>query len=69
MPDSTFPQYISKTSQIRQNRAAGKYAKSTLNNGGLIPNIFSPDEGNGGQRGVGFIPLAFAFQGEPLMVK
>lgn len=31
--------------------------------------MFRPVEGNEGQRRVGFILLAFALQGEPLMVK
>lgn len=48
---------------------AGKYAKSRVNDDGLVVNVFSPAEVNEGQRGVGFIPLAFALQGEPLIVK
>lgn len=69
IPGSTFPQCISQTTHIRHKRTTGKYAKSTLNNDGLVANVFSAFEGNEGQRGVGFIPLAFALQGEPLMVK
>lgn len=62
-------QDISLTIQIRHKRTTGKYAKSTLNDESLVTNDFSPAEANEGQRGVGFIPLAFALQGEPLMVK
>lgn len=53
----------------RHKRATGKYAKSTLNNSGLAANVLSPVGANEGQKGVGFIPLPFALQGEPLMVK
>lgn len=65
IPDSTLPHCISQTTQIRHKRANGKYAKSTLSKSGSGANVFSPVEGNEGQRGVTFIHLAFALQGEP----
>lgn len=60
---------ISLTIQIKHKRTTGKYVKSRVNDDGLHANGFSPVEGIEGQRGVGFIPFAFALKGEPLMVK
>lgn len=46
------------------------YAKPAVNDDGLVViNASSPADAGEGQGGAAFIPLAFALQGEPLIVE